>query len=110
MKIVDSMPVVVDRRKDGLDVVSGPGRKPRRFRTVSESAVRSPLAPLADPTTSSLCNIAEHSKELKSSVSNNRCSDAAAGLDSSKAKPTHTSEDENAPLTHHQEVNENHDS
>jgi len=68
MKVVDSIPVSMDTRNlvpynGNLDVSAAGGRRPRRFRTVSESAVKQPLIKDADTLyVSSLQNMAEQNR------------------------------------------------
>lgn len=71
MKIVDSKPVVIDWRtgqvssQNGVQMSPVPGKMPKRFRTVSESAVKQPMLDdhrSVHATTNSLKNIAGLSK------------------------------------------------
>lgn len=109
MKVVDSIPVTFDRLNDytgSLDMAPVAGRRPRRFRTVSESAVvRQQLldeCKAADNASNSLRNIAEH-RELPEAGTQ-----PAVSSDSDSNGPS-TSSNSNrdiAPLTSNVELNE----
>lgn len=109
MKIVDSIPVVVDRSSltncaGGVEMTPPYGKRPRRFRTVSESAVKSPLLNDITPndgTTSSLRNIAEH-KETTERVQQSAAaqSESSSSSSCSSKSATTSNKSESAPLSH----------
>ena len=128
MKIVDSMPVIIDRSNhisnyaSSMEIQPGGGRRPKRFRTVSESAANRP--PLSESRNSN--NSGNCLKNLVVGKSNQRIIDTSnqpstSGISSNRDKlavgPSTTSfylgsssrlarDSELSPLTNHQEEEE----
>ena len=111
MKVVDSIPVTFDRLNNytgSCEMAPVVGKRPRRFRTVSESAVvrQQMLDDIkSDGVTSSLKNIAE--KELtESSIEIEDTTIAGDSSSSSSRQSTvAASDEETAPLTSNLELN-----